>query len=110
MFYVRYLRSELLGRRTRTILTLVGVAPGLVLSAVHQEGVVPKIVAKIKTGGQQLDIRRQIKPPTAAEAAAIQACFQKLGVGGNNAQPNTQPTQPGGFGGGGGGGGRGGIF
>jgi len=57
---------------------------------------VPKIVAKIKTGGQQLNIRRQIKPPTAAEAAAIQACFQKLGVGGGAQQPNGQQ----GFGGG----------
>jgi ABC-type antimicrobial peptide transport system permease subunit len=101
-------------KQTAKITSLPGVAAistGLVLAAVHQEGVVPKIVAKMKAGGQQLDIRRQIKPPTAAEAAAIQACFQKLGVGGNNTQPNTQPTQPGGFGGGGGGrGGRGGFF
>jgi ABC-type antimicrobial peptide transport system permease subunit len=79
-----------------------------VLSAVHQEGVVPKIVAKIKAGGQQLDIRRQIKPPTAAEAAAIQACFQKLGVGGGP-QSGTQPGGQQGFGGGRGAGG-GGLF
>ena len=86
-------------KQTAKIASLPGVAAisnGLVLSAVHQEGVVPKIVAKIKTGGQQLNIRRQIKPPTAAEAAAIQACFQKLGVGGGAQQPNGQP----GFGGG----------
>ena len=86
-------------KQTAKIASLPGVAAisnGLVLSAVHQEGVVPKIVAKIKTGGQQLDIRRQIKPPTAAEAAAIQACFQKLGVGGGPQQPNGQQ----GFGGG----------
>ena len=97
-------------KQTAKIASLPGVAAisnGLVLSAVHQEGVVPKIVAKIKAGGQQLDIRREIKPPTAAEAAAIQACFQKLGVGGG-AQSGAQPAQPG-FGGGRGAGG-GGFF
>jgi ABC-type antimicrobial peptide transport system permease subunit len=98
-------------KQTAEIALLPGVAAisnGLVLSAVHQEGVVPKIVAKIKAGGQQLDIRRQIKPPTAAEAAAIQTCFQKLGVGGG-AQSGAQPGTQQGFGGGprGSGGGRG---
>jgi putative ABC transport system permease protein len=86
-------------KQTAKIASLPGVAAisnGLVLSAVHQEGVVPKIVAKINTGGQQLNSRRQIKPPTAAEAAAIQACFQKLGIGGGAQQPNGQQ----GFGGG----------
>ena len=86
-------------KQTAKIASLPGVAAisnGLVLSAVHQEGVVPKIVAKIKTGGQQLDIRRQIKPPTAAEAAAIQACFQKLGVGGGRAAER-QPERAAGF-------------
>ena len=98
-------------KQTAKIASLPGVASisnGLVLSAVHQEGVVPKIVAKIKAGGQQLDIRRQIKPPTAAEAAAIQTCFQKLGVGGG-AQSGTQPGGQQGFGGGRGAGG-GGLF
>jgi len=100
-------------KQTAKIASLPGVASisnGLVLSAVHQEGVVPKIVAKIKAGGQQLDIRRQIKPPTAAEAAAIQACFQKLGVGvGGGPQSGTQPGEQQGFGGGRGAGG-GGFF
>jgi ABC-type antimicrobial peptide transport system permease subunit len=100
-------------KQTAKIASLPSVASisnGLVLSAVHQEGVVPKIVAKIKAGGQQLDIRRQIKPPTAAEAAAIQACFQKLGVGGG-AQSGTQPGGQQGFDGGRGpGGGGGGLF
>ena len=98
-------------KQTAKVASLPGVASisnGLVLSAVHQEGVVPKIVTKIKAGGQQLDIRRQIKPPTAAEAAAIQACFQKLGVGGG-AQSGTQPGGQQGFGGGRGAGG-GGFF
>jgi ABC-type antimicrobial peptide transport system permease subunit len=93
-------------KQTGKISSLPGVASisnGLVLSAVHQEGVVPKIVAKIKAGGQQLDIRRQIKPPTAAEAAAIQACFLKLGVGGGPQQPNGQQGFGGGRGAGGGG-------
>jgi putative ABC transport system permease protein len=90
-------------KQTAKIASLPGVAAisnGLVLSGVHQEGVVPKIVAKIKAGGQQLDIRRRIQPPTAAEAAAIQACFQKLGVGGG-AQSGAQPGTQQGFGGGG---------
>ena len=89
-------------RQTAKISSLPGVAAisnGLVLSAVHQEGVVPKIVARIRTGGQQLNIRRRIKPPTAAEAAAIQACFAKLGVGGG-AQSGGQPSGQQGFGGG----------
>ena len=95
-------------KQTAKIGSLPGVASvttGLVLSAVHQEGVVPKIVAKIKTGGQQIDVFRRIKPPTAAEAAEIQACLVKAGAGGST----TQPAQPGGFGGGGGRGG-GGFF
>ena len=82
------------------------VTTGLVLSAVHQEGVVPKIVAKIKAGGQELNIRRQITPPTAAEFAAMQKCFQAAGVGQPTA-PQGGPPQ-GGFQSGGGG--RGGFF
>ena len=45
--------------------------PGLMLQAVHQEGKVPKIVAKIKTGGDRIDVNRAITPPTAAEQAKI---------------------------------------
>lgn len=56
------------------------VSSGLVLAAVHQSGTVPKIVAKIKAGGQQLRIDRQIRPPTAAEFAAMQACLAKAGI------------------------------
>jgi ABC-type antimicrobial peptide transport system permease subunit len=96
-------------QQARQVSSLSGVAAvttGLVLSAVHQEGVVPKIVAKIKTGGDRISVFRRITPPTAAEAAKIQACFQKAGA-------NTSPTQPqqgrGGFGGARGGG-RGGFF
>jgi ABC-type antimicrobial peptide transport system permease subunit len=91
-------------KQAKQISSLPGVASvttGLVLSAVHQEGVVPKIVAKIKTGGDRINIRRQIKPPTAAEFEAMQKCFQKAGVGGG--QQRGSSTQPGGFGAGGGG-------
>jgi ABC-type antimicrobial peptide transport system permease subunit len=71
------------------------VTTGLVLSAVHQEGVVPKIVAKIKTGGDRINVFRRIRPPTAAEQAQIQKCFQKAGVG---TQPQQAAPQSGGFG------------
>jgi len=84
-------------KQAKKISSLSGVdsvTTGLVLSAVHQEGVVPKIVAKIKTGGDVIDVRRRIKPPTAAEQAQIQKCFEKAGVG---TGPQAAP-QPGGFG------------
>src|SRR6185295_6442531 len=42
------------------------VTSGLTLLAEHQEGVVPKIVAKLKTGGQTFQIQRNIPRPTAA--------------------------------------------
>ena len=61
---------------------------GLTLLAEHQEGIVPKIVAKLKTGGQTFQIQRNIPRPTAAQFRAIQACFAKLGGtarGGNGA-------------------------
>jgi putative ABC transport system permease protein len=66
-----------------TVKSLDGVSAtsqGLLLVAEHQEGTVPKIVAKLKTGGQTFQIRRQIKPLTAKEQAAVQACLQKNGV------------------------------
>jgi ABC-type antimicrobial peptide transport system permease subunit len=71
------------------------VTSGLTLLAEHQEGVVPKIVAKLKTGGQTFRFDRNIPRPTAAQFQAMQKCFAKLGV--------TPPT-PGGGGGNGGGG------
>lgn len=40
----------------------------------------PKIVASIQTGGDQIDVNRAIAPPTAAEQAKIQACLEKLGI------------------------------
>ena len=67
---------------------------GLTLQAVHQEGKVPKIVAKIQTGGDRIDVNRAITPPTAAEQAKIRDCLAKQGVtlpqqgqGGGGANP-----------------------
>jgi putative ABC transport system permease protein len=77
------------------------VTSGLTLLAEHQSGVVPKIVAKLKTGGQTFRIQRNIPRPTAAQFAAMQACFAKLGIKhGGNGSGGGGPG-PGGFGGGG---------
>ena len=79
---------------------VAAVSAGLTLQAVHQEGKVPKIVAKIQTGGDEIEVNRAITPPTAAEQAKIQACMEKLGI-----QPPTQqqgPSSGGGLGGQGG--------
>ncbi len=88
---------------------VASVASGLVLAAVHQSGTVPKIVAKIKAGGQQIQVNRQIPRPTAAEFTAMQKCLQKAGItvgagqgGGASTPPRGGPTS-GGLGGGGGG-------
>ena len=101
--------SQLTFRQTasKQVTALAGVAqvtPGLTLLAEHQEGVVPKIVAKIKTGGQSFNLTRNIPRPTAAQFQQMQKCFEKLrgqsggaGQGGGNN----------GFGGGGAGGGNG---
>ena len=86
---------------------VAAVSSGLVLSAVHQKGTVPKIVAKLKTGGQRLTVTGRVRFQfTPAEQEKIRECFQKaLGSGGGAA------PAPGGGGGGSlrGGGGRGGI-
>jgi ABC-type antimicrobial peptide transport system permease subunit len=68
---------------------VAAVSAGLTLQAVHQEGKVPKIVAKIQTGGDKIEVNRAITPPTAAEQAKIQACLEKLGI-----QPPTQQQGP----------------
>jgi putative ABC transport system permease protein len=84
------------------------VTAGLTLIAEHQQGIVPKIVAKIKTGGQTFNFSRNIPRPTAAQFQAMQACFDKLrsqngGGGGNNnnGQNGLGSRGGGGFGGGG---------
>jgi putative ABC transport system permease protein len=79
---------------TKQVAALANVAQvtsGLTLLAEHQEGVVPKIVATLKTGGQTFRIQRNIPRPTVAQFAAMQACIDKLraksggGSGGNGA-------------------------
>ena len=86
-------------KQVAALANVAQVTSGLTLLAEHQEGVVPKIVATLKTGGQTFQIQRNIPRPTAAQFAAMQACIDKLraknggGSGGNGA--------PGGFGGGG---------
>ena len=88
------------GTQLKSLPGVAAVAQGLLLVAEHQTGTVPKIVAKLQTGGQTFNIRRRIKPLTAAEQQQVQECLQKNGV--------TIPA-PGGGGGGNGGGGSGGF-
>ena len=91
------------------ISSIAGVAQvtqGLTLLAEHQEGVVPKIVATLKTAAKTFDVQRNIPRPTAAQFAQMQACFAKQAA---KSGTSTTPSQGGGgFGGGGGGGGGGG--
>jgi ABC-type antimicrobial peptide transport system permease subunit len=56
------------------------VASGLVLTAVHQSGTVPKIVAQVQAGGQELRVDRAIARPTEEEFEKMQACLRKAGV------------------------------
>ena len=55
-------------------------ASGLILTAVHQSGTVPKIVAQIKAGGQQVRVNREIPRPTEAEFQKMQACLTAKGI------------------------------
>ena len=78
---------------------VAAVSSGLTLQAVHQEGKVPEIVAKIQTGGDRIDVNQAITPPTAAEQRQIQECLAKLGVTLPQARQGGAP-QGGGLGGG----------
>jgi ABC-type antimicrobial peptide transport system permease subunit len=73
------------------------VSSGLMLQAVHQEGKVPRIVAKMQAGGDRIDVARRIKPPTQAELEQIEKCIGKQ----DSAKAPEQ--RGGGLGGGGGG-------
>ena len=75
---------------------------GLTLLAEHQEGVVPKIVATLKTQAKTLTIQRNLPRPTAKDFAQMQACLKKAGV--TLGAPQTQQGQ--GFGNSFGGGGQ----
>ena len=57
---------------------VASVTTGLTLLAEHQQGVVPKIVATLKTQRKTFQIARNIPRPTAAQFAQMQACFAKL--------------------------------
>ena len=72
--------TEAQAKEIETLDGVAAVSAGLTLQAVHQEGKVPKIVAKIQTGGDRIDVDRVIAPPTAAEQAKIEACLAKLGI------------------------------
>jgi ABC-type antimicrobial peptide transport system permease subunit len=90
------------------IASLDGVAKtttGLTLLAEHQEGIVPKIVATLKTPAKTQTIIRNLPRPSAQDFAKMQACLQKAGV--TLGRPQTQQGQ--GFGNGGFGGGNGGT-
>ena len=82
------------------------VTQGLTLLAEHQEGVVPKIVATLKTQAKTQEIQRNIPRPTAAQFAQMQACFAKQAA---KSGTTTTPNQNGGSGGFGGSGGNGGF-
>src|SRR5437763_1764145 len=90
-------------QRIASINGVAQVTTGLTLLAEHQEGIVPKIVAKLKTGGQTFNITRNLPRPTAAQFQKMQACFDKLrsqnGSSGSGAQ-NGLGGGGGGFGGG----------
>ena len=88
------------------------VTTGLTLIAEHQDGIVPKIVAKFKTGGQTFRFNRNIPRPTAAQFQAMQTCFDKLRAknGGSGSGNNNGGNGQNGFGNRGGSGGGGGFF
>jgi ABC-type antimicrobial peptide transport system permease subunit len=87
-------------------------ASGLILTAVHQSGTVPKIVAQIKAGGQQVRVDREIPRPTEAEFQKMQACLEAKGIelgpagGAAGGGPQSGGSQGGGLGGAQGGGGQ----
>jgi len=97
--------SQTAASQIASIAGVAQVTEGLTLLAQHQEGIVPKIVATLKTQAKTITQVRDIPRPTAAEFAAMQACFAKLGGSTNRSSGNNNGG--GGFGGGGfGGGGR----
>jgi putative ABC transport system permease protein len=81
------------------------VTTGLTLLAEHQEGVVPKIVATLKTQRKTFQIQRNLPRPTAAQFAQMQACFDKLRSSSGGSSNGNGSSNGGGLGGGGGGGG-----
>jgi ABC-type antimicrobial peptide transport system permease subunit len=88
--------SQAQARQVERVEGVDAAASGLVLTAVHQSGTVPKIVAQIKAGGQQVRVDRAIARPTQAEFQAMQACLKKAGIVIGQADGATGPvTGPG---------------
>jgi len=97
----------------KTIFGVSAVSTGLVLSAVHQSGTVPKIVAKLKTGGQKLNVTGRVRFQfSAAEQAKIRTCLQQAFQASGGSAPGAGTGTTGGGGGSrlGGGGVRAGIL
>jgi ABC-type antimicrobial peptide transport system permease subunit len=96
------------GSQIASIPGVASVTTGLTLLAEHQQGVVPKIVATLKTQRKTFQIARNIPRPTAAQFAKMQACFAKLrgsssgSGGGGGANNGGAGGSLGGSGGGGG--------
>jgi ABC-type antimicrobial peptide transport system permease subunit len=95
-------------KQVAALANVAQVTSGLTLLATHQEGVVPKIVAKLKTGGQTFQIQRNIPRPTTAQFLKMQACIDKLRAksGGGSSPGGGGGAGAGGNGGSGFGGGR----
>jgi ABC-type antimicrobial peptide transport system permease subunit len=94
--------SQSAAKQISSITGVGQVTQGLTLLAEHQEGIVPKIVAKLTTQRRTFSFQRNIPRPTAAQFQKMQACLQKLNPGSSGGG-----NGGGGFGGGGGGGGGG---
>jgi ABC-type antimicrobial peptide transport system permease subunit len=94
--------------RVAKLADVAQVTTGLTLIAEHQQGIVPKIVAKFKTGGQTFRFSRDIPRPTAAQFQAMQACFDKLRAQNGGGSSKSNGNGQNGFDNGGGG--RGGFF
>ncbi|HLW18533.1 MAG TPA: FtsX-like permease family protein [Actinomycetota bacterium] len=74
--------------------------PGLTLLAEHQTGTVPQIVASFQTGGNTVQQNVTAPALTAAQQAAIQACFEKrFAAGGGGGFGGPQPSASPGSGG-----------
>jgi putative ABC transport system permease protein len=72
--------SQAQARQVAAVEGVDAVVSALVLTAVHQSGTVPKIVAQIRAGGQQVRVDRAIARPTQAEFKGMQACLEKAGI------------------------------
>jgi len=84
--------SQSQAREIEALDGVAAVSSGLTLQAVHQEGKVPEIVARVQTGGDRINIQRRITPPTEAELKKIQACIEKQGgQGGLDAAGGADP-------------------